>query len=297
LGRARPFCYHPLFALTTALALLSPLASGCRSSRPTKLTQVLTGAELAKTAAPSTLRDWVPNLAVLPRAEVRGDRVTIYNLRNTKYLTADDYIVRHYDKTFDLQQLRTVDFLVVPFKDAPTMAHTMLSFGFGEEGHVALSVEARLEEGEKYSPVGGALRQYELMYVLADERDVILLRTKYRKDDVYLYRTKATPEQARWLFLDVLARVNKLAVQPEFYDTLANNCTTNIVAHINRLRPGRVPLDIGVVLPGYADRLAYDLGLLDTEFSFEKTRRNALISRVANRYEDNADFSAKIRRR
>jgi hypothetical protein len=297
LGRARPFCYHPLFALTTALALLSPLASGCQSSRPTKLTQVLTGAELAKTAAPSNLRDWVPNLAVLPRAEVRGDRVTIYNLRNTKYLTADDYIVRHYDKTFDLQQLRTVDFLVVPFKDAPTMAHTMLSFGFGEEGHVALSVEARLEEGEKYSPVGGALRQYELMYVLADERDVILLRTRFRKDDVYLYRTKATPEQARWLFLDVLARVNKLAVQPEFYDTFANNCTTNIVAHINRLRPGRVPLDIGVVLPGYADRLAYDLGLVDTEFSFEKTRRNALISHVANRAEDGVDFSEKIRRR
>jgi hypothetical protein len=280
-----------------ALALLAPLASGCRASRPTKLSQLLTGAELAKTAAPSNVRAWVPNQEVLPRAEVQGDRVTIYNLRNTKYLTADDYIVRHYDKTFDLHQLRTVDFLVVPFKDAPTMAHTMLSFGFGDEGQVALSVEARLEEGETYSPVGGTLRQYELMYVLADERDAILLRTKYRKDEVYLYPAKATPEQARWLFLDVLARVNKLAIQPEFYDTLTNNCTTNIVAHINRLRPGRVPLDIGVVLPGYADRLAYDLGLLDTEFSFEKTRRDAAISHVANRSEDSADFSAKIRRR
>ena len=135
------------------------------------------------------------------------------------------------------------------------------------------------------------------MYVITDERDMIPLRTKYRDVDVYLYPTRATPDQTRWLLLDMLARANKLAVQPEFYDTFSNNCTTNIVYHINRLYPGRVPLNIGVLLPGYSDRLAYDLGLLATDESFARTKRNAQITRVANRYLDDPDFSRKIRQR
>jgi hypothetical protein len=286
----------PLVAASAVLAMLL-LASGCRTTRSVAMSEVLSAADLAKTVEPSNARNWPPNLALLPRAVRNAQLLTVYNIRNTSYLTADDYVVRHYDKTFDLNQLRTLDFVVVPFKDSPAMAHTMLSFGFGQQGHLALSVEARLEQDETYSPVQGAMRQYELMYILADERDVILLRTKYRKDDVYLYPTKATPEQVRIILLDVMARANKLAVEPEFYDTFTNNCTTNIVGHINRLRPNRIPFSMGVLLPGYADRLAYDLGLLDTDFSFEKTHRDALISRLANRYAESPDFSEKIRRR
>jgi len=265
--------------------------------RTTGITDVLSTDELSNIAQPSNARNWLPNLAVLPRAELNRNRLTVYNIRNTKYLADEDYIVRHYDKTFDLDKIRSVDFIVVPFKKTPSLAHTMLSFGFGDEGYLAVSAEVRLEEGETYSPVKGAMRQYEIMYVLADERDVIPLRTKYRKDDVHIYRTKATPVQARALLMDVMARVNKLAVQPEFYDTLANNCTTNIVRHINRIRPGRIPANIAVLLPGYADRMAYDLGLLDTDLSFERTKRRARVNRMANRYADDPDFSNKIRQR
>ncbi len=257
---------------------------------------MLSQAELEKIVAPSNFRRWEPSLAVLPYAELQGDYLTIHHIRNCMYLSEDDYIVRYYDKTFDLNRLQGVDFLVVPFKEAPSLAHTMLSFGFGDEGYLAVSAEVRLEEGESYSPLKGAMRQYELMYVVADERDVIPLRTKHRQVDVYLYPTRATPSQARGLLLDVMARVNKLAVEPEFYDTFSNNCTTNIVGHINRLYPGRVPLDIGVLLPGYADRLAYDLGLLDTQESFEQTKRRARINRLANRFAESPDFSEQIRR-
>jgi hypothetical protein len=239
----------------------------------------------------------MPSLAVSPYATLFGDRLTVYNIRNCQYLSADDYIVRHYDKTFRLGNLQAVDFVVVPFKDTPTLAHTMLSFGFGEDGYLAVSIEARLEAGESYSPIKGALGQYELMYVVADEHDVIGLRAKHRNDDVYLYRARTTPEQSHRLLLDVMTRVNKLAAQPEFYHTLSNNCTTNIVSHINRLSPGRVPLDVGTLLPGYADRLAYDLGLIDTSLPFEAAKREANISRVAVRHLDEPDFSQRIRRR
>ncbi len=283
----------------TGLALLAAIAmtAACRSKRPADIKDVLSGEELRKAISPSNYRAWIPAQAALPTAELQGHVLTVRNIRNCQYLNADDYVVRYYDRSFDLSQLQSVDFVTVPFQESPTLAHTMLSFGFGDQDFLAVSVEARYEQGETYSPLKGALRQYELIYVLADERDVIVLRAKHRKDDVYLYRTRATPELARALLLDVLARVNKLAMQPEFYDAMSNNCTTNIVAHVNRVHPGRVPLNIGVLLPGYADRLAYDLGLLDTQLPFEKLKKQAKIDRVAVRYAEDADFSRRIRQR
>ena len=277
--------------------LVLAVLSGCASRRPpTKLTDFLSQEELERAVTPSNHRRWEPYLAVLPYAELQGQQLTVRNIRNCKYLSENDYIVRHYDKTFDLNRLEAVDFLVVPFKEAPNLAHTMLSFGFGGNDYLVVSVEARLEEGQSYSPVKGLMRQYELMYVVADERDVIPLRTKHRDVDVYLYRTRTTPEQARLLLVDMMARANKLAFEPEFYDTFTNNCTTNIVNHINRIAPGKIGPSVGVLLPGLSDRLAYDLGLLDTTDTFERTKQRALINRRANRYLAAADFSEKIRR-
>ncbi len=246
---------------------------------------------------PSNNRDWAPDLAVLAYAEIDGDRVKVHNIRHCTYRTDDEYVVKHYDKTFDLDRITEVDFVVVPFQDAPSLAHTLLSFGFEGGDYVSVSVEARREKEEKYSAVLGAMRQFELMYVVADERDVLVRRTKYRGADVYLYRTRATPEQARELFVDVMNRVNKLYREPEFYDSLTNNCTSNIVQHINRLRPGGLNLyDPRVLLPGYADHLAYDLGLLDRSKSFEQLREEARINARANRYADRKNFSELIRR-
>ncbi|MBC8352555.1 MAG: DUF4105 domain-containing protein [Planctomycetes bacterium] len=249
----------------------------------------------AKLLNPSHDRDWRLDLAVLPHADIRDEQVTVRNIRHCAYESDADYVVNYYDKQFDLQQLRFVDFIVVPFKDSPSLAHTMLSFGFEDGEHLAVSAEARLEKDEEYSPILGELRQYELMYVVADERDAILRRTKHRGDEVYVYRTIATPEQSRDLFMDVMQRVNQLAEVPEFYDTLSNNCTTNIVSHLNRLRPGRIPYDVRVLLPGYSDALAYELGLLDTLLPFEETRRRARVTEIANRSADAPNFSSRIR--
>lgn len=247
----------------------------------------------------SNERNWSPDQAVLPHADFSKDRqqVTIRNIRACEYRTADDYTVRHYDKTFDLTKLTSVDFIRVPFPDMPELAHTMLSFGFDDKEYVAVSVEIRKEQGEAYSPALGAMNKYEIMYVLGDERDLIGLRTNFRLNDVYVYPTRAEPEQVRKLFENVLARVNKLEKQPEFYNTLTNNCTTNIAKHINELVPGRVPYDYRVLMPGYSDRLAYDLGLLKTPFSFEETRRAARVTDVAYEHRDDPDFSQAIRRR
>ncbi len=245
---------------------------------------------------PSNDRDWTPEQAVLARAELHGDRVTVRNIRNFRHIAEDAYEVDYYDKTFDLGDIQSVDFVVVPFAGTPDLAHTMLSFGFEGDEYLAVSVEIRREKGETYDPVSGLLDRYELMYVVGDERDLIQLRTNVWFNDVYLYRTQATPLQARTLLVDVMRRVNQLAERPEFYNTLTNNCTTNIVRHVNRIVPNRVPLDRRILLSGRSDRLAYELGLLDVDVSFERAKAEARINYLAYLHRDSPDFSASIRR-
>lgn len=287
-----PRAIRPLRGLAVVMCLLGCKSPGNASQNPVSALP----AALEQTLLPSNDRDWSPDVAVLPHAQFHGDQVTVHNIRNCAYLSDDDYVVRHYDRTFDFRQVESVDFIVVPFKNMPSLAHTMLSFGFADGERLCISVEARLERGETYSPWRGSLGQFELMYVLADERDVILRRTLHRENDVYLYRTVATPEQAQALLRDVLERVNKLHDHPEFYDTMTNNCTTNIVRHVNRLQAGWIPYGMRTLLPGFSDHLAYQLGLLQDAGSFEQTRQRAKITQVANGNAEASDFSVRIRR-
>jgi hypothetical protein len=252
--------------------------------------------DLFKSIKPSNKRDWAPELAMLASAEFQGRQVTVRNIRDCRWRSLDDFDLSYADKTFDLDQLTSVDFVVVPFNEMPSLGHTMLSFGFDDGDHLAVSVEIRRERGEAFSAAKGFFRQYELIYVVASERDVIQRRVNCDLCDVYLYRAKATPKQARELFVDVMRRVNKLARQPEFYDTLTNNCTTNIRNHINHLKPNEVPYDYRVLLPGYSDRLAYDLGLIERHGSYEQTRAAARINYTAYLHRDDAAFSRAIRR-
>lgn len=277
----RSGCLHAaLFALALAPAL------GCRSAE--------------KVIRPSNFRDWTPEQALLPTATRQGDFVTVHNVRNCQYFAADTFLVDYYDKSFHLSDVQGVDFLMVPFESMPAVAHTMLSFAIarpdGKADHLAVSVEVRKEKNERYNPVLGSARQYELMYVVADERDVIRQRTNYRHENVYLYRTTATPPVAQQLLADILGRVNQLAKKPEFYDTLTNNCTTNIVRHIDRVRPQRLQYDVRMILPGYSDEIAFNQGLIVPNGNFEQTRQRAYINPAAERYADAENFSELIRR-
>lgn len=234
-------------------------------------------------------------MSVLPYARFRDNRVKVFNVRNCTYIDEDTYVLNYDDRNYDLSALETLDFIVCPFRSQPSLAHTMLSFGFRNGEYLAVSVEVRLEEGETYSAVGGMMRQFEIMYVVADERDVIKLRTDVRDVEVYIYRFAATPEMVRDVFVDVMKRVNTLKRRPEFYDTLMNNCTTNIVAHINRVQPGFFPWDSFSLLSGYSDLAAYSLGLLVDYGSFQETRRRAHINALARAFADSPHFSQRIR--
>ena len=245
---------------------------------------------------PSNARDWSPDQRVLARATFDGSRITIQNVRNFAYRSETEYEPRYETRTYDLDRLDSVWFVVERFGDTPGIAHTLLSFGFGDE-YVAVSVEIRKERGESYSPWKGLLRQYELMYVVADERDAIGLRTNYRRDIVYMYSVKTTREKMRRAFVDMLTRANSLADRPEFYNTLTSTCTTNIVRHVNTISPRRVPFSFKVLLPASSDRLAYDLGLIPNDAPFETVQAAHRIDGIAQSAPVDENFSARIRKR
>ena len=244
---------------------------------------------------PSNARDWSPDQTRLARANFSADKVQIENVRNAVYRSSSDFDVHWETRSYDLSQIQTLWFLVEPFSDWRGPAHTFLSFGFADGQYLGVSVEIRKEKGEAFSPLLGLFRQYELIYVLADERDLIALRVKHRNDKVFLYKMRATPEQIRALLRSMLQRANKLAVQPEFYNTLTNTCTSNIVEHIDVIAPGRIPWSYKTYLPAYSDDLSFDLGLIDTSVPRNQYRAAHQINALVLRYADSADFSKAIR--
>ncbi len=245
---------------------------------------------------PSLERDWNPDQAMLPTASIDGDRVTIQNVRDFRYRSVSDYDISYDVRTYDLSKLDSLWFIVEPFSGhGAGAAHTFLSFGFSDGSYVAISVEIRKEKGESFSPLRGILRQYELSYVIADERDVILLRTNHRKDRVFLYPVATSEENIRKVFLSMLERANALATEPEFYNTLTNTCTTNIVREVNAISPGRIPWSYEVLMPAHSDELAQRLGLIADRSPIEELRAKHEINERAALYADDPDFSKRIR--
>jgi hypothetical protein len=245
--------------------------------------------------APSNDRDWQPDVARLPWADVQGERITLHNIRNFDYRTETDFTARWYDATFDLADLRSCDLIAVYWM-GDAIAHIMLSFGFAGDRYVAVSIETRKERGESYSTLAGFFKQYELIYVVGDERDLIRLRTNYRepREDLYIYRVNVPLENVRRLFLDYVRRINELKDHPAFYNTLTTNCTTNILVH-TRVNPGSAPLSWKVLLSGYVPQYAYELGRLDRRLPFDELRRRSKVNERAVAADRDVDFSRRIR--
>jgi hypothetical protein len=245
------------------------------------------------TLRPSNDRDWQSDVAVLPYAEINGNQITIHNIRNCDYRTETDFDVRHYDKTFDLGKLQSADLYMV-YWGSPLMAHTMVTFNFESGDHVCFSIETRKKIGDSYSAVKGLFRQFELTYVVADERDLVRLRTNYRQgEDVYLYRLQATPEQAQQFFLDYLHRANQLRERPEWYNAVTDNCTTAI--RTQRAAANRAPWDWRMLVNGLGNQLLYERGRIATNVPLAELKERGHVNARAKAADKSEQFSRLIR--
>ncbi len=245
---------------------------------------------------PSHNRDWQTDVAILPYADFDGDLVHLHNVRNFDYRSETDFTPAYYDRTYDLSKLQSID-LILSYWAGPAIAHAMLCFNFDDGQHVDISIETRKEKGETYSAVEGFFRQYELIYLVADERDVIRLRTNYRGEQVHLYRLRASPEKCRYVFLDYLETVNAIHNHARFYNALTENCTTSIFAHLIGGPPPQPKFTLGVLLSGYSAKYAYENGALDHSVPFDELQKRSLINDLAIPADQAPDFSDRIRAR
>lgn len=248
---------------------------------------------------PSNDRVWQEDVALLPFVTQDKNLFTVHNVRNNSYRSETDYTLSYYDKTYDLEKLVGVDIISVYWM-GPAVAHVFVSFVFSDGKHLAVSIETRKEKGEEYSTIRGFFRQYELHYVVADERDVIGLRTNYRFDpieDVYIYPMAGTLKDARELFLTYVREINNLKENPEFYNTLTTNCTTNIWINATE-KIKDIPFSWKILASGYVPEYLYENGRLQTNgLTFEALRKSVHVNARALKAGVCKDFSRCIRTR
>jgi len=242
---------------------------------------------------PSNDREWLADVAELPAITFDGDLVTIRNVRNFHYRSETDFDEIWETRSYDLSQIRGLDMYLV-YWGSPMIAHTIASWEFADGQHLAVSIETRKEVGEEYSAVLGFFRQFELYYVVADERDLVGLRTNHRGEEVYLYRGKTPIPRARALLVDYLKTMNQLVSKPRWYNALLHNCTTVIRQHAEHVADQR-PFDWRILVNGYIDQLGYERGTIDTSLPFEELRRKSAITERGKAAGNSPDFSRQIR--
>ena len=243
----------------------------------------------------SNQRPWQPEVAQVPWATQEGEVVTIHNVRNFDYRTETEFTPRWETRRYDLRELDSGDLIAV-YWAGKAIAHIMLSFGFAGRDYVAVSIETRKQRGLGYSTVAGFFKQYELVYIVGDERDLIGVRTTYRQpqEDVFVYRLHVPRENIRRVFLDYMKTMNDMREQPVFYNTLTTNCTTGVALH-SKVNPGAPPWSWKILLPGYVPQYVYELGRMDSSVPFAELEKRAWVNERAHAAGKAADFSQRIR--
>jgi hypothetical protein len=246
------------------------------------------------TLKPSNERSWQPDVAQTAWAEVKGDEVTLHNVRNCDYRTETDYKPRWETRTLRPSRITGID-LAIDYWGSPWIAHPIVSFQFADAPPLCFSIETRKTSGQSYSAIGGLYRQFELIYIVADERDVIRVRTNFRKgEEIYLYRLTASPEKARDRFMEYIAALNDLHAHPRWYNALTTNCTTSIRAQHDAME--LPPWDWRVLANGKGDELLFERGSLVTAgLTFPDLKQRTLINPAAMASDQAPDFSKRIR--
>lgn len=244
---------------------------------------------------PVNNRAWVPDQEFTPAITINNNQITIKNYRNCRYRSKSDFDIQWETKILDLEKLTGVDFVVEPFYAWRGLAHTFLTFSFADGEHVSISVEIRREQKEVYSVFAGIYWNYELTYIIGEEKDLIGLRANIRKDTVYLFPIKAKDDQIKKLFLSMLQRANNLVEKPEYYNSLFNTCSTNIARHLQENFELKFGVDFRLIFPGYADEIAFDLNLIDTDKNIDEARKTFQINNRSQFLDDGKAWSKQIR--
>ena len=237
-------------------------------------------------------KNWAADVAHGITGTIDGDRLSASNVRNFNWRTEADYTERWERRTYDLSKLRSLD-LFLGYWMGPTIAHTIMSFGFEDGRYLDFSIELRRARSDQYSAIAGFFKTHELIYIGADERDLITLR-KVRNEQIQLYRLRTPPERARALLVEYINQANDLAIHPRFYNTLTTNCTTAIF-NMMRAVTSSIPFDWRIILTGHLPSYLYEHGAVDTRIPLEELRRRADMTSRVDASLNEVEFSSRLR--
>jgi hypothetical protein len=249
-------------------------------------------------AKPSNDRDWQPEFAKLSKVDISGDekQITISNIRNWKYsktgIDSEEFIP---ERTYNIDNLEKVWFVVTYWGPSNAAAHTYFVFDFTDQDPVALSVEARREKGEVYNGFNGAFNKFELIYLWGTERDFTGRRTYKDEERVFMYPLKMDDQYKKALFLHVAKSTEDIRNNPQFYNTLVSNCTNTLAKFANQIHPGTIPFHYALFLTGYSSNLLYKLGYIPNDLSYEETAKKAYITDFTNENYENENLSKILR--
>jgi len=281
------------YALTLTLLLVTPKYK--KTSRTLTLSIFFIVLVAWQQVTPTHEKNWADSVSQLPWATIDNNQVHIHNIRDFVYQTETDYRVQYIDKTYDLSKLNQLDYALSYWDGNKAIAHSIFSFGFENGEHLAVSVEVRNQKGEEYGGFSGLYNQFELIYVLATEKDVLQLRTNFRKEQVYLYPTNTPKQFITSFFSIVIERINSIQKQPEFYNTMTQNCFTSIVKDFQKINGTRNIFDYRIYANGYSDELFYQLGSIKTNLPFSESKQKFHINQYTQAGSYNPLYSKQIR--
>lgn len=245
---------------------------------------------------PTHNKIWRKEQNLLPHAKINNNLITIYNIRNCVYKSKKDFSANYYNKTFDLNKISSLDFIVQPFGSWVIAAHTFLSFGFEDGSYVSISIEARRKKNVEFSTWKGLLNIFEIIYIVADEKDILKYRALHLKDKLYLYPINIRKSKNQELFKEFINKINKIYEKPEFYNTFTNTCSTNIVRHIQNISSTfKIKVGLRVLFPALSAKMVYKLGKINTFSKYNRIKAEHYINDKINHYKNSENFSKKIR--
>ncbi len=248
------------------------------------------------TRAPSAARAWIPDQENAVRVSFIDETVIIENIRNRTFGEDGQITLRNWESdAFPIDEIERVDFVHEILSPRGLVAHGFLTFAFSDGRHLAISVEARRPAGQSYHPLPGLFRNYELIYVIGRETDLIGERTNVRRNPVYLYPIRTAPENARALFRSMIERADHLSRHPEYYNSVTNNCVTNILLHVNKLTARPLRNDLRILFPGLADNVLHEHDLLDFNGAREEARERFRINDRSDPIITPREWSQRIR--
>lgn len=244
---------------------------------------------------PSNTRNWEAEFAVQPTIFIKDNLITINNIRDWRYSDSEIISNNYISRTYDVNKLNRMWFVLEPFGKWDGIAHTYFVFDFEDQDPLVFSIEARREEDEVYSAFTGLFKKFETIYLWGTEADFTAGRAVYKKNNLYMFPLRTSDNFEKKLFLELAQETLKLQDHPKFYNTLTSNCTNNLADFANNVKKGTIPFHYARFLTGYAGDLLYDLDYIPHDKPYEEIKKEYHINDLVEQYYQDSNFSEKLR--